>query len=190
MARGTPSALALGPGYLYIAELGTPEPTDLVTPFASVSTAWKGPWYTEAGNTFHYTLAVSPVAVAEELDPIANPATGRTATLDFVFSEVTASNLMRAMNAPTSALIQPGGGLVTLEPPDLGTEVRRMIAWEAEDHTERWIYRQAIQSADSALSRQKGATNATIAMTYNLEKPATGARLFKIIMAQSVRLGS
>src|SRR6266404_1129606 len=114
MPRGTPSALALGPGYLYIAELGTTEPTDLQTPWASVAAAWKGPWYTEAGNTFHYTLAVAPVAVAEELDPIANPATGRTATLDFVFSEVTASNVMRAMNAPTSALVASGTGLVTL----------------------------------------------------------------------------
>ncbi len=35
MARGNPAALALGPGYLYLAPLGTAEPVDLIAPMAS-----------------------------------------------------------------------------------------------------------------------------------------------------------
>lgn len=45
MARGTPSALALGPGYLYFAALGTTEPTDLVTAWTAVSANWSSVGY-------------------------------------------------------------------------------------------------------------------------------------------------
>lgn len=182
MARGTASQIALGPGYLYIAELGTTEPSDLVTAWAAVSAAWKGPWYTKDGSEFKYSLKTDTVEVAEELDPISTPTTGRTATISFEFAELTANNLMRAMNAPTSAVVA-GSGIVSIEPPDLGTEVRRMVGFEAEDHTERWIFRQVLQTGDTTITRQKGANNATIAMEYTLEKPATGSKLFKAILA-------
>src|SRR5260221_522270 len=40
MARGSPTALSLGPGYLYIGAMGRVEPTDLITPWASVDLGW------------------------------------------------------------------------------------------------------------------------------------------------------
>jgi hypothetical protein len=184
MARGTPGQLALGPGTLFVGELGTTEPTDLSNPgnWAAISTGWKGPWYTDTGSEFHYTIATEQVTVAEELDPLSNPATGRTASVSFAFAEITASNMMRAMNAPTSAIVA-GSGIVSIEPPDFGTEVRRMVGWESEDHTERWIFRQCFQTGDATITRAKGAAKATIAMQYTLEKPTTGARLYRVIMA-------
>ena len=89
---------------------------------------------------------------------------------------------MRAMNAPTSGVIN-AGSYVYLEPPDLGTEVRRMMGFESEDHTERWIFRQVFQTGDTTITRAKGSSNATIAMEYTLEKPATGSKLFKAMLA-------
>jgi hypothetical protein len=76
-----------------------------------------------------------------------------------------------------------GSGIVSIEPPDFGTEVRRMVGWESEDHTERWIFRQCFQTGDTTITRAKGAAKATIAMQYTLEKPTTGARLYRVIMA-------
>jgi len=186
MARGTPSALGLGPGYLYMAELGTTEPSDLVTAWAAVSAAWKALGYTKTGSEFKYGLKVDPVDVAEELDPISNQATGRTSSVSFAMAEITATNMMRASNAPTSS-ITAGSGIVSFEPPDLGTEVRRMIGFESEDHTERWIYRQCFQTGEATITREKGANNATISVEFTLEKPATGAKLYKAIMVSPGR---
>lgn len=184
MPRGTAANLGLGPGYLYIADLGTTEPADLATAWATVSVNWKALGYTDQGSTFNYQLQTAPVDVAEELDPVSVQSTGRTASVDFALSEITATNLMRATNATTS-YITAGAGIVTFEPPDLGTEVRRMIGFESEDHTERWVFRQCFQTGQTQLQRQKGANNATISCSYTLEKPVSGSRLFKAIMSSA-----
>ena len=188
MPRGNPAAIALGPGYILTAPIGTTEPTDLSTPgvagWQAVSAAWNSPGYTETGTEFNYALSTGTVLVAEELDPVAIATTGRTATVVFNLSQLTAANLKIAMNGAVSST---GTGIVNIEPPDLGTEQRIMIGWEAEDHTERWIYRQCLQSGTAKISRQKGNNNATIATTFSLEKPASGARLFKAILQTPLR---
>jgi hypothetical protein len=184
MARGSPTGLALGPGYLFAAPLGTAEVTDLTTPgvpgWTAISAAWLALGYTEAGSEFDYALNVDQVLVAEELDPVVNTTTGRTSTVTFNLSQLTRTNLNIAMNGGVFA---SGSGYVSIEPPDLGTEVRTMLGFESEDHTERWIYRQCIQAGTMKITRAKGAANATIACTFNLEKPATGSRLFKAILS-------
>lgn len=186
MARGTPAALALGPGYMYINNLGGTEPVDLVTAWTALAVPWTSLGYTDQGNTFKYSLATAPVQVAEELDPISTQTTGRTSSVSWAMAELTATNLSRAMNAPSSS-ITPGSGIVSFEPPDLGTEVRRMLGFESEDHTERWIFRQCFQTGDAQIQRQKGANNATISVEFTLEKPATGSKLFKAIMQSPLR---
>jgi hypothetical protein len=184
MARGTPANLALGPGYLYLAPLGTTEPVDLATAFSAVSAAWVLLGYTDAGSTFNYHLNTSQVLVAEELDPVSNAPDSRDMSVDFAMAEITATNLKRAFNGGT---ITSGTGVVYFEPPDLGTEVRVMLAFEAEDHTERWIYRQCFNNGQVAMPRQKGAAKAVIPVTFLLEKPATGLRPFRAIMAAPAR---
>lgn len=182
MPRGTPANLALGPGYLYINDIGGTEPTDLVTAWTSLAVPWTALGYTDAGSTFNYQLQTAPVDVAEELDPISVASTGRTASCGFALSEITATNLMRALNAPTSSKTA-GSGIMNFEPPDLGTEVRRMIGFESEDHSERWIFRQCFQTGQAQIQRQKGANNATISVEFTLEKPASGSKLFKAIFS-------
>ena len=188
MARGVPSALALGPGYLFAGPIGTTEPADLSNPgvagWTAASAAWVALGYTETGSEFDYALSTGTVLVAEELDPVAIATTGRTATVTFNLSQLTATNLKYAMNG---GVITTGTGIVTIEPPDLGTEVRIMLGFESEDHTERWVYRQCLQSGTAKIVRAKGNTNATIATTFSVEKPASGARLFKAVLQTPLR---
>jgi hypothetical protein len=179
-ARGTASNVALGPGILYIAPLGTTEPVDLTTAWATVSAAWVALGYTDAGSEFDYSLATDPVQVAEELDPLQNATTGRTSSVKFNLAEMTATNLKRASNGGTIGSLT---GAVYFEPPALGTEVRTMLAFQSEDGTERWIWRQCFQTGDLTITRAKGAANATIACEFSLEKPTTGLALYRAIMA-------
>ena len=184
MARGNPSALALGPGYLYAGPIGTTEPTDLNTAWTTVSAAWIALGYTEAGSEFDYALSTGTVMVAEELDPVAIATTGRTSTVVFNLSQLTITNLKLAMNG---GVLTTAVGQVSIEPPDLGTEVRSMLGFESEDHTERWVWRQCIQTGTMKITRAKGNTNATVATTFSLEKPASGARLFKAVLQTPLR---
>jgi hypothetical protein len=176
MARGTPSAISLGPGYLYIAPLGSTEPTDLTT-------AWDAAWtllgYTDDGSTFSYQLDTDDVEVAEELDPIKTAVNSRSAKVTFALAELTATNLKRAMNGGT---ITTGTGIVTFEPPDLGTETRTMLGFESEDHQERWVYRQCFSNGEVSIDRKKGNNKSVIATEWKLEKP-NAAKIFKAIMS-------
>jgi len=184
MARGSPTAISLGPGYLYVGPLGTTEPTDLSTAWTAVSASWGTIGYTESGSEFTYNPATATVEVAEELDPVAVVTTGRASSVKFAMSEVTATHLKTAMNGGT---LTTGTGIVTYEPPDLGTEVRCMLGFESEDHTERWVYRQCFQTGTISIARGKGNANANIATEFTLEKPATGSRLYKAIFAAPQR---
>jgi hypothetical protein len=179
MARGNPANLALGPGSLYIAVLGTAEPADLTTPWATVSASWIQLGYTDEGSTFNYSVDSENVEVAEELDPIAVALTSRELSLSFSLAEITAANIKRALNGGT---IVSGAGIVTFEPPDLGEELRTMLGWESEDHTERWVYRKCLQVGGMEMGRAKGAAKATISCEFKLERPAL-AKSFKAIMA-------
>ena len=119
------------------------------------------------------------MTVAEELDPIKTAVNSRTAKVSFALAELTATNLKRAMNGGT---ITTGTGIVTFEPPDLGTEVRTMLGFESEDHQERWVYRQCFSDGEVTIARKKGSDKSVIATEWKLEKPDS-AKIFKAIMA-------
>jgi hypothetical protein len=199
--RGDPRAIALGPGYIYTAlDEDTPEPTDLVTPWEQVDPGWFLTGYTETGSEFNYALTTGEVQVAEELDPVLISSTARVASLAFALAEMTASNLSFAMNGGVITITDengdpdPAGELVVVEPPDLGQEVRVMLGWESEDHTERWVYRKCFQTGTMKIARAKGTANATIAATFTLEKPGADAagvprRLYKAIFNRAIRGG-
>lgn len=168
MARGKPQALGLGPGYLYLAALGSDEPDDLTTPWASVDAAWTELGYTNEGSEFTYELSSENVEVAEELDPVAIALTGRNMGVNFALAQITATNLRVAMNGGT---ITAGTGLVKFEPPELGEETPVMIGFESEDHSERWIYRQCLSQGQIGIPRRKGADKALINCEFLMTKP-------------------
>lgn len=172
---GNPDLLALGPGVLYTAPIGSSEPTDLVA-------AWPGSWvqlgYTHEGNAFSYELTVENIEVAEELEPVDIVPTSRAIKVAFSLAEVTATNLQLALNGGT---IATPTGLVTFEPPDTNNMTKRMYGWESNDAEERWIYRKCFNSGTVEIPRRKGADKAVIPFELMLMKP-TGVAPFKTLL--------
>lgn len=176
---GNAENLSLGPGKLYVAPLGTDEPADLTAPWP---TGWKEVGYTDEGSQFEYQYETDAVTVAEELDPVFYRTTGRNGNVSFAMAENTARNLTIAFNGGTVTVAgtEPNQ-VVTYEPPAPGEEVRRMIGFESEDGEERWVWRQCFQSGNVSVARKNGADKATIPVEMRIEKPANGAKPFKVL---------
>lgn len=176
---GTPTNVRVGPGELYIAPLGSTEPTNLAT-------AWAGAWvkvgYTEEGSTVGFDQTFEDIVVEEEYDALDTLQTARAITIAFNAAEMTATNLQRAFNGGT---ITTAGGLVTFEPPVAGTITRVMLGWESDDAQERWIFRNCVQTGSPDIARQKAPNYATINMEFRSNIAVDGGRPFKVIMSES-----
>ena len=172
---GTPTNVRVGPGTLYIAALGSTEPTDLAT-------AWDADFvelgYTTEGSTFTFENTFEPVPVEEELDPIANLQTARDIRVAFSAAELTARNLQIALNGGT---ITAGTGIVTFEPPAAGDYTEVMIGWEADDGLERWVFRKCVQVGSTEITRRKAPNIAALPMEFSVLKPTGDAPFAAII---------
>lgn len=174
-AGGNVKNVKVGPGRLWIAAVGTAEPANLVT-LKKFDTAevtaiadWSPIGYTEEGSTFSISPGVENIEVAEEKTPIAHYMSTLEYTLEFAMAELTARNLKVALNGGT---ITTASGLITFDPPSANDDpVRSALLWESDDRTERMIWRQAFQSGDVAIARQKGPDKATIPTSFMLEVP-------------------
>lgn len=172
------NAVAVGPGYLYIAALLTALPANTVA--GSIFTdAWPAGWnllgITVAGHEFDYALSTDTIDAAEYFDPIQVVTVGRAASVKCELQQIHATNLKRMLNGGTLAVSGSGATqLNTYQPPAPGTEVRQMIGWEATDNTERWVMEQALQIGSLAIKRDKGKNNATLPVEFKAEIPASG----------------
>jgi hypothetical protein len=166
LATGNPLAVRVGPGKLYIGPIGSAEPTDLETDWDN---AWVALGYTDTGSEFIFEQTFEDVVVAEELDPVEVIQTARQTTINFALAELTAANMQRALNGGD---INTPTGLVTFEPPSVGSFVDSMIGWEADDHLERWVFRRCRNVGSVNLPRRKGADKAILPMSFRALKPA------------------
>ncbi|WP_394620950.1 hypothetical protein JNUCC0626_18205 [Lentzea sp. JNUCC 0626] len=182
---GNAAPLSLGPGRLWVAPLGTALPTDLGT---ALDAAFKPVGYTEEGSEFSYELTSDPVEVAESLDPVFYRTTGRNGTVTFAMAENTVRNLTLAFNG--GSVTRTTSGAVSYEPPEPGTEVRKVLVFDSEDGEERWIFNQVFQGGSVTMSRRKGADKTTIPVEFRLEKPALGGAPFRAIYADERDGGS
>jgi hypothetical protein len=173
--------LALGPGLLRVAPLGSTEPTDLATPWDA---AWTQMGYTKEGSKIAYELDTGPVEVAEEIDPIHVAINSRNVKVSFALMQLTATNLRTVYNGGT---ITAGSGIVTFEPHDAGDELRIMLGFESTDGTERWVFREGLQTSNVEAERKKGADAAALAAEFQLAKPAPATPMFKAILASPAR---
>lgn len=170
------------PGLLRVAPLGTAEP-------AAVNDAWPAGWialgYTDEGSVINYELSTDNVEVAEELDVFARVTTGRDASVEFALAEMTFFNLNIAFNGGVLKAPDQDGLDWEFEPPALGSEQRVMLGWDAypefADNDLRYIFRQCLQGGSLGMENRKGATKSTIPVTFQLEKPATGEALLKVL---------
>jgi hypothetical protein len=181
------------PGILWIAPIGTAEPTPTVTAgkFTDVMpAAWIlfGP--TDEGSTFSDSVDTDTITVAEFLSAIRNVVTGRTSSLAFALASWTLSNYRRALNGGVAAIAPTGGAgleLSSLEPPVEGTETRCMIMWESTDSTLRLLGRQAFQTGEVSSDFHQAPDKALIPCEYSFEQPATGLRPWKMWAAGTAR---
>jgi hypothetical protein len=178
-AGGTVEDVKLGPGRLWVAAIGTTEPTSASAALPSAD--WSPIGYTEDGNAYATDLTQEPVEVAEEYDPIFYELVRRISRVNFSMAEATARNLVLAL----------GGGAARANdaaPIDLGelSNTSVMLVWDSEedaagnDDNVRWIYRQASPSGTVEIGRRKAPAKTLIPVTFNLEKPTdlTPVRVF------------
>lgn len=172
---GSPAAVKLGPGLLYVAPIGTTEPT---TGSGALPSAWVALGYTEEGSEVTFDMTFEDVDVAEELDSVKTVATGRATSVKFALAEMCARNLSTAFNGGT--ISSPSSGFVTFDPPDLGEETRLMIVWQADDNQERWLFRRCLQVGSVTIARKKAPDKATIPCEFKTEIPPDGSKPFRV----------
>lgn len=169
-ADGNSAAVKVGPGRIWMAPLGTAEPTDNSSALPS---AWIPIGYTEEGNAYAADLTSEPVEVAEEIDPIRYENTRRLSRVTFSMAEATARNLVAALGGGTA---QPNDD-TDFDLPAAGTEVPIMLVWDSDEEASatnvRWLYRQAKPSGTIEIARRKAPQKTLIPVTFNLEKPAS-----------------
>jgi len=182
------------PGILWIAPIGTAEPTPVATAGKftdAMPAAWLlfGP--TDEGSTFADAVSTDTITVAEFLSAIKNVVTGRTSSLSFALASWTLSNYRRALNGGVAAIAPSGTGgseVTSLEPPVEGTEVRSMIMWESTDNTLRLLGRQAFQTGEVSTDLKPSPTKALIPCEFAFEQPTTGLRPWKMWAAGTARV--
>jgi hypothetical protein len=178
------NVMSLGAGYLYTAPTGTVEPANLTDPWDA---AWKQIGYTEDGHLFNYELTVEGIMVAEVTGPVRSETTERKIGVEFAMAEITATNLIRAMNGGTAVT---GSGIVTVEPPTLTTSPTQvMLGWESfatvlNGVEERIVWRKCVQAKAFGISRKKPPAYATIPVGFQVLE-ASGVAPFKHIFDDS-----
>ena len=175
---GNVENISLGPGVLYVAQVGSNPPADVT---ADWDAAWKQIGYTAEGTEVSIEVSRDPVEVAEEIDPVLYASTSRSVTVGFAMAELTARNLQIAFNGGT---VTTADGVSTYVPPELGAEGSVALGFESEDGEERWIFYRASQSGSVAIGRRKGSDKATIPVTMMVEK-VTGQAPFKVLLKDS-----
>lgn len=166
------------PGYLFWAPLGSTTPANTVTGSKFTDTwpvAWVNLGATQDGSEFSYATKVSPILVAEFLDPIRQVPTEREGHMAFMLANYTAANLKLALNgAVTTVTGTTGTTLTTIVPPTPGSEVRSMIGWESTDATVRIVAFQTFNDVDIKIQFKKAPNIATIPTQFDFEIPQGG----------------
>lgn len=161
----------LGAGTLYVAPIGTTEPTSAS---AALPSAWREVGYTDDGSVFGISTTIEGIEVEEEFDPVKYATTGRQITVGFSMKQASRRNLALALNLGADA----ANDATSVEPPDPGDEVRVMLCYDSEDGA-RWIFRKVIQGGDVSINRQKAPDATLIPVTFQAEKP-TGQAPFLV----------
>jgi hypothetical protein len=158
----------IGPGLLYIAKLGTDEPTGLA------DDDWGADWvelgYTDKGSTFKIDPTVDDVRVAEERDPVQQIISAVKSTLSMDLAQITAWHLGVALGGGT---VVTATGLTTFEPPEAGSEQEVMLGWRSVVKDEAMLWRRCKPNGALNLERTSGSTKALIPVEFGILIPAT-----------------
>lgn len=162
--------VVVDPGLLYVAAIGTTEPTastDLAA--ASLPSAWREVGYTEDGSVFKYDVKSEPIPVAEELDPIGYAITDRSGSLEFKMKQATRRNLFLAINSGAAG----ANDGTTVEPPDPSAMVRVMLLHVSNDASavRGILFRQCFNTGGLEIDWSKAPKTPLLPVMFALEKP-------------------
>jgi hypothetical protein len=172
LPKGNPLNVDVGPGRLWRAKLTATQPTNATTALVeSEDDGADGEWvpagYTETGSTFGYEVTAEPIEVAEELDEIRNQRTKALTKVTFAFAEMTATNLLMALN----------GGIddspTAIEPVDAEDEERIMLCFQS-DAGARWLFRRCYNVGSVSIENKKAPAKRLIGVEFKAEIPETG----------------
>lgn len=128
--------------------------------------------FTSASAAFSATTDVGKVIAAAGITPGTTIASVTNATTVILSAAATAT-----ASGLSFTITGRNGSFYT--PPQVGSEVRRMLGWDADDATERIVWRQVIQAGTAAVPRRKGADYAKLPMEFAVEVPGGGLQPFK-----------
>jgi hypothetical protein len=169
---GDAEKVDVGPGKLWVASLTATKPTNVTAALDESSNGgadgkWVPVGYTEDGSTFSYAVTSEGIQVAEEIEDIASRRTNAVATLAFSMAEMTARNLLLALN----------GGLdpdpTVVEPVESDDEVRVMLCLDT-DAGARWFFPRCYSEGSIEVQNRKAPQKRLIPVTFKLEKPSVG----------------
>lgn len=161
----------LGPGTLYVAPIGTAEPTSAS---AALPSAWREVGYTDEGSAIDIAYTNEAIPVAEEFYPAKYVTTDVEMSLGFAMKQASRRNLALALNVGAD---EANDG-TSFEPPAPGSEVRVMAVLDTEEGA-RWVFRRLFQGGSLNITRNKAPNVALLAVQFRLEKPAS-AQPFKV----------
>jgi hypothetical protein len=170
MAQGNPAAITPGAGWLYVAPIGTTEPTDAS---AALPSAWKEVGYTESGHTRNTDITSEDIEVAESLDPVATTQTKRTITVGFTMVEMDKFHQSLAYGAGIVANDATG-----FEPPDPEDLAPVMLVHDSLAGG-RFLMRKASVSGSQQVTFAKAPAKPGIAVVFNAEDPGGGLKPVK-----------
>lgn len=175
-----PALVQVGAGILRIAPLGTAIPADPANgALPAYAAAWREVGGTTEGSVFNVELSTDDIFLAESIDRVKTGVTQRTLSVGFAMAELSAMNLKYAFNGADSTVTTGTAAAprshVKIALPDIGTEVRRMLAWDSEDGTERMVFPVVFQGGATEMPRKKYPDLTQIPVVFSIEKPATGA---------------
>jgi len=160
-------------GTLYVAPLGTAEPTSATS---VLDAAWREVGYTEDGSKFSSQLTTAEVEVAELLDPVSVQSTKRVSKLTFTMAQMSRRNLLLALNQGADG----ANNTTTVEPVELASEVRVMLLWESAQSgadQRRILGRRGYNTGSFEIANAKSPQKRLMAVEFTLEKP-TGEAAF------------
>lgn len=175
-----PGHIRVGAGTLWWAPLGTSEPALTVTSgkLATVTgvSGWVNIGATDNGSTFARQVTTGDVVPEENFYPELIATTGITESVSFGLIYMSPDNWLLAMNGGTTSTAGSGAtALTTFAPPAPGSEVNRMLVWQAADDTDRMIFRAVFNSGQVSVVRQKSPNKAILACEFRVLQPASGA---------------
>jgi hypothetical protein len=173
---GNANEIAIGPGWLYVAPIGTAEPVANET---ALPVTWLQVGYTEEGSTFAYNVTSEDVFVAEETSPVSTQEVKAEGSVKFALAQANRKNFGLALGLGTALTTDA----TSLEPASLGGRLFFMMIWDKEavptTANVRHIYRKCFSSGGIELVRKKAPNKTTIGMEAKLYTP-TGAKPFII----------